>query len=552
VVVTNAYGSTNSSGATLTAVASAPVLTSQPSSIAASEGVTVTFAVSAVGSVPFYYQWELNGNPMSDSGNITGSATSTLTITNISGGNSGTYSVVVSNAVGSISSTGAVLTVSLTTLPGVTLQTLTTFSGGFNGGMPNGLTVGADGKLYGTTRSGGTNQLGTVFQLTTNGVLRSLYSFRGGNDGSYPLGTLIQGQDGNFYGTTLSGGAYNSGTVFRISTNGVLTNLYVFTGLSDGVTPVGGLVQGGDGTLYGTTEYAGAHANGTVFRVTTNGTFTTLYSFTGGATDSGVPQAGLIFANDGGLYGTTSGSFTDGSVFRISTNGAINTLHTFTSSVDGAYPAASLVLASDGKLYGTTSLGTSNDNGSTFSITTNGALTSLYLFTGGSDGGSPDAAGLMQAADGNLYGATAFGGNFNNDGTVFRMTRQGALTTLVWFNGANGANPEAALVQGPDGNLYGTTQNGGPGGQGTIFRLTVPASLLPPGLGSVSLTNGSFNFSWTAVPGQMYQVQSCSGLNPANWINLGSPVTAVSTNVTVSDAVGINARRFYRVMVVSP
>ena len=199
-------------------------------------------------------------------------------------------------------------------LAGVELTTLHSFNLLPNGGDPEAALVqGNDGYLYGTTRIGGTNGgAGTVFRISRNGVLTTLYHFTGGSDGASPTAGLVQGSDGNFYGTTsgttsAGGGSNYWGTVFRISTNGVLITLHSFTGTSDGAYPTG-LVQGRDGYLYGTTpegggaNYVGA---GTVFRISTNGALTTLYSFSG-ATDGASPQAGLVQGSDGYLYGTTA------------------------------------------------------------------------------------------------------------------------------------------------------------------------------------------------------------------------------------------------------
>jgi uncharacterized repeat protein (TIGR03803 family) len=242
-----------------------------------------------------------------------------------------------------------------------------------------GLVQGSDGYFYGTTGEGGTNQMGTVFKISTNGMLTSFYSFGSVQDtngvpldGSYPQAGLVQGSDGYFYGTTGGGGTSQSGTVFKISTNGALTTLYSFSG-NDGAGPVAGLVQGSDGSFYGTTANGGttnynaqmgADGYGTVFRITTNGMLTSLYSFTG-TNDGGNPQAGLVQGSDGSFYGTTAAGGTSqmGTVFKISTNGMLTSFYSFGSVqdtngalVDGAGPSG-LVQGSDGYFYGTTSSG---------------------------------------------------------------------------------------------------------------------------------------------------------------------------------------------------
>ena len=225
-----------------------------------------------------------------------------------------------------------------------------------------------------------------MFRVSTNGALRTLHSFIGTSGGAYPNG-LVQGRDGNFYGTTRYGGlsTYSGsylgfGTVFRMSASGALTTLYSFDrGLydGDGAYPQAGLVQGGDGNLYGTTPYGGTNGGGTVFQISPNGVLITLCSFTGGLGSLG-PSGGLVQGSDGNFYGTISGkgaycypggygSF--GSVFKISTHGALTTLYSFTGGVDGTNPNAGLVQGSDGSFYGTTSSGGPGGVGTVFRLT---------------------------------------------------------------------------------------------------------------------------------------------------------------------------------------
>ncbi len=364
---------------------------------------------------------------------------------------------------------------------GVVLTTLHTFRQPFpNGANPAaGLVQGGDGYFYGTTENGGTNGYGTVFKVSTNGALNSLHSFTGGNDGANPVAVLAQGSDGSFYGTTYYGGTSNVGTVFKVSTNGALTSLYSFTGGKDGADPSGGLVEGSDGSLLGTTEYGGADGAGTVFRISTNGEYTSLYSFTGGI-DGGNPEGGLAQGGDGSFYGTTYYGGTSfypgyGTVFRFSTNGALTSLCSFSGGEDGAGPNG-LVQGSDGSFYGTTYYGGTTvypGYGTVFQISTNGALSSLHSFTGGSDGANPVAA-LAQGSDGNLYGTTG-GGGAHGDGTVFKISTDGELGTLYSFTGTN--VDASALAQGSDGYFYGTTYYGGTSNAGTVFQISTNGAL---------------------------------------------------------------------------
>jgi uncharacterized repeat protein (TIGR03803 family) len=245
---------------------------------------------------------------------------------------------------------------------------LYTFTGGADGGIPETrLVQGSDGYFYGTTGAGGanTNSAGTVFKISADGSLTSLYSFTGGSDGAGP-GGLVQGSDGNFYGTTYSDGGTNTGfsgwgTVFRITATGTLTTLYTFTGGSDGGNPSSAAViaAGSDGYFYGTTMFGGAANQGTVFRISTNGSLTTLHSFAGGSEGSVSPTGAMMQSSDGYVYGVTSSS-----IFRISTTGTVSILYSFSSAqLNG------LVQGSDGYFYGTTFNDFSNDNGRFFRLT---------------------------------------------------------------------------------------------------------------------------------------------------------------------------------------
>jgi uncharacterized repeat protein (TIGR03803 family) len=344
------------------------------------------------------------------------------------------------------------------------------------------LARGNDGNFYGTTFSGGSNNFGTVFQVTTNGVLASLYTFTNGLDGSSPQAGLVLGSDGSFYGTAEGGGSNNTGTIFRITTSGNFTPLYSFSAIdangynSDGALPEASLVQGAGGFLYGTASQGGTNGEGSVFEISTNGDFfTTLYSFTNGI-DGALPTASLALGNDGYLYGTASSGgsngYNAGTIFKVMLNSFIP-LYSFTNGIDGANPPAGLALGQDGAFYGTTQYG-GVGFGTVFSITAAGSFSPLYSFTNGKDGGY-SVAGLIQGADLNFYGATT--GSSSGFGNVFKITPAGVLTSLYSFTGkGDGANPQAGLVQNNDGTLYGTTAaDGGASAAGTIFKITTNA-----------------------------------------------------------------------------
>jgi uncharacterized repeat protein (TIGR03803 family) len=287
-----------------------------------------------------------------------------------------------------------------------------------------GLTQGSDGNFYGTTASGGSSGHGTVYKLTPSGSETVLYSFPAGS--SEPYCGLIQGSDGNFYGTTGANGTSDDGTVFKITPSGTETTLHVFpkTG-SDGEIPYAGVIQGSDGNLYGTTYFGGSSGFGTVFKVTPGGTETVLYSFAGGS-DGEHPYAGVIQGSDGNFYGTTyqGGASGLGTVFKITPSGTETVLHSFAGgSSDGASPEAGLTQGTDGNFYGNTYVGGASSLGTVFEITPSGTETVLHSFAGGSSDGANPTANLIQSSDGNLYGSTGAGGA-SGYGTFFKVTLQ--------------------------------------------------------------------------------------------------------------------------------
>jgi uncharacterized repeat protein (TIGR03803 family) len=379
---------------------------------------------------------------------------------------------------------------------------------GTNGDNPYmNLVKGTDGNLYGTTGFGGAYGGGEVFSLTPTGGMTLLYSFceqTKCTDGSAPNG-LVLGTDGNFYGTSASGGSGPSsscppfegcGTVFTITPSGALTTLYNFCSLpdcTDGSTPGASLVLGPDGNFYGTTTSGGANVNsaacvanysqcGTVFKITPGGLLTTIYSFCSQANcaDGNYPETALVSGRDGNLYGTTaSGGAYDfnGTFFRITPEGALTTLYSFcaqSNCPDGSYPAGGLIQAIDGNFYGTTVVGGVSGDGTVFKFTPRGKLTTLHSFDDSTnDGGIPDG-GLLQGSDGNLYGTTMDGGEDRECdggcGTVFELTLTGEFKLLQSFGVAGFAG--SGLAQATNGTFYGSTLVG-ENDDGTLFSLSV-------------------------------------------------------------------------------
>lgn len=390
----------------------------------------------------------------------------------------------------------------VTTAPAQTVTTLASFNktDGRDPGYPAApLVQGTNGNFYGTTAAGGASDEGTVFAITPAGRLRTLYSFcsqASCSDGAIANAGLLQSTDGNFYGTTALGGTNNFGTAFKITPAGGLTTIYRFCsqpGCADGTDPAAGLLQVFNDTFYGTTFNAGASGNGTVFQMSQAGTLTTLASFDG-ADGTGPDFGSLIRPLTGNFYGTTiaGGSNANGyctaengcgTVFVITPSGQLTSLYSFCSQpncADGQEVFGGLVQGLNHNFYGTTTLGGANGYGTVFEVSPTGTLKTLHNFNL-SDGAYPEAA-LVLGTDRNFYGTTSSGGTSGSGGTIFQITPAGQLTTLYSFcsqpNCSDGTGPFSSLIQATNGNFYGATFAGGTsknciGGCGTIFSLSM-------------------------------------------------------------------------------
>lgn len=427
-----------------------------------------------------------------------------------------------------------------------------------------GLVEGRDGSLYGTTSNGGTGDCrgssdqrgcGTVFRVNKDGSgYHLLHLFNNGReDGQEPAG-LIEGREGTLFGATVVGGIDNAGTVFKLNPDGsghALLHSFSNSG-PGGNRPQAGVIQATDGALYGTASNGGSNYSGTVFKLGTDGLgYTVLHTFT---SQDGRPQAKLIEGSDGALYGTTyeGGSNRFGGVFKLNKDGTgYVILHSFRfNRVDGIRPTAGLMEGSDGGLYGTTGRGGEYDAGTVFRLNKDGSNYRILHSFGPryyNDGQYP-AGGVMEGSDGALYGTTVRGGGeipcTGGCGTVFRLNKDGSGYTNFIFGaaGSDGRHPASTLIQGSDGGLYGTTQGGGQLGLGAVFRLRW---LLPAILESSMWFDGEgFRFSIRGQAGLRVRIQRSADLTIwEDWLIIeidNDPVELADPSA------GTRSRQFYR------
>ena len=412
---------------------------------------------------------------------------------------------------------------------------LWSFTGGSDGRYPYAkLVQGSDSALYGTCSYGGSNDHGTVFRITTNGTLKSLWSFTGGADGSRPYGELAAGTGGVFVGQTYSGGSNGNGAVFNISTNGTLTPRWSFNYSEHGAYPEGGILRSTNGFFYGTARFGGTNSGGTIFKIGQTGGLTVVQALVP-VLEGAEPPASLYQAANGAFYGVAArgGSNGVGTVFKFVEGVGVTRLWSFPQSPNGKEPAAALAAGTDGTLYGTALSGGVSNHGAIFKLDTKGVVSRLWSFTDGEDGrhprtellplgsgtntalygtaqyggdigygtafvlypngdgnvysftgptndGGTPRGGLVRGPDQALYGTTYYGG-VSNQGAIYRITTNGTENLLFSFRGTNGANPRGTLAGGSNGVFYGVTENGGVSNRGTVFRFA---------------TNGQFATLW--------------------------------------------------------
>ena len=412
--------------------------------------------------------------------------------------------------------------------PTATLTMLHSFSAlngitNADGSDPNAALIqGSDGNFYGTTLYG-FNGVGGIFKIAPDGTFTPLYGFDFDVEaplpaphGSHPTSSLVEGPDGNFYGTASQDGMHGGGTVFKITPDGTLTTLFDFGAsdsngnIPDGASPLAGLILGSDGNFYGTTADINAQM-GTIYKITPGGALTTLHSFEAGEPFN--PHCQLYQGSDGNFYGTgpSGGAHGDGGIFKLAPDGTFTTLYSF-NLTDGAVPMAGLIQGADGSFYGTTTYGNGPTlEGTIFKITPAGVLTTLVVMNTVSSSNDQASSRLVAGTDGNFYGTTPF------PGTIYQMTPTGGFTTLYTFPSNY---PVGGLIQVGDGSFYGTTSdddNFPNPPDGTIFRMTVAgvAGTSAPVINSAATATG--------VTGSPFSYQITASNIPTSYAATGLP-----------------------------
>jgi uncharacterized repeat protein (TIGR03803 family) len=453
------------------------------------------------------------------------------------------------------------------------------FASGSDGSAPYGSLALAGSNLYGMTSAGGTNFFGTLFEVSTNGTgYARLHIFSGQSDGGQPWGSLTLSPNGStLYGMTSSGGV-NSGTLFSISTNGAVFSVYDFTAIGSGADPIGSVIVSGS-TLYGMTQGGGTNfpLDGTVYSINTNfngATFSLLHPFGNGG-DGEMPD-GDVALGGSTLYGMSrygTNSTPLGVVFSVSTNGnGFVPIHTFTGNAnDGGGPMYGAPIVSGSVLYGMTQNGGAGLVGVVFRMNTDGSgYTNLHSFVGAASGDGATPRGQLILSGGTLYGMTASGGTNTTNcggsssgcGTVFQINTNGTgYTILHTFNGGYFENGPYSLTDGslPEGGLllagntlYGMTSGGGSNGYGTVFALALtnqaPVNPVLTEVLAVQVVGTNVVITLPSVSNQVYQLQYTSAMAPTNWINTSGTMTGTGSPIQLIDVGGaVQTQRFYQV-----
>lgn len=323
-----------------------------------------------------------------------------------------------------------------------------------------------DGQMYGTTWQDGTEGFGTIFRVNTNGSCVVIHTFDGTN-GSLSFGGLMLATDGNLYGTAESGGKFGHGVLFKINAGGHFAVLYNFTGGFDGDYPGGPPIEASDGNLYGATLSGGIYSKGTIYKYSRSAILTTIHSFDG--SEGTNPNPHLIQAADGNLYGTavSGGTYGFGTVFKMDRSGNVLHAYSFNGGKYGSYPYAPLIQANDSNFYGTTSSGSARSiGGAVYKVDRYGFISLVHGFQ--KDGNGYPEAGLVQGSDGNLYGVTG-GNGYGTYGVIYQVDADGNYSEL--YEWPTYSYPNAAMLQHTTGMFYGVSHQGGINGAGNVYSL---------------------------------------------------------------------------------
>ena len=436
-------------------------------------------------------------------------------------------------------------------------QQLYAFKGGPADGeyLYDSIIEGSDGRLYGTTVNGGPDDGGLVFGMNKDGSgYAILHPFRiSTTDGLSPWGGVVQGSDGRLYGATRHGGATDAGTVFSVRLNG--TGFAIIrsfsTNANDGAYPLNSVIEGSDGRLYGRTLSGGTNDGSAVFGLNKNGSgYTVLHSFTSNLPDHMDSYSGLIQGSDGALYGTTfnDGALGRGSVFRLNKDGTgFQPLHSFQdNNSDGGFPYGTVHEASDGGLYGTTSEGGPDDYGTLYKVNRDGAsYMVLRYFTATNHEGYLPVAPPVEGPGGALYGTTYFGGA-SDEGTIYQVGKDGSGFAFLYEfrnDGLDGWEPNAPMIRGSDGALYGTTFFGSGQVFASVFRIE-PLAL------EGETTPGGFTVHLDGFKGDRYALDVTDSLS-STWTQI-VVLTNLTGTVAWPDTGPLLKQRFYRARTLNP
>ena len=372
----------------------------------------------------------------------------------------------------------------------------------FPGGNPqSGVTFDGNGNIFGTTVFGGANGAGTVWELSSTGTYSLLYSFGDSlTDGSGPVAGVTIDSHGNLFGTTRAGGANGAGTVWEISSSNTYSVLYSFgASTTDANDPSAGVTVDASGNLYGVTEFGGANGKGAVWEISASNTYSILYSFGASGGDAAYPVANVVFDSNGNMFGTSAygGLYGGGAIWEITSTGSYSVYHSLgSSSSDGANPLAGVAFDAYGDMYGTTKTGGASGVGTVWEITASGTYGTLHSFGSSSSDGSGPNAGVTVDNSGNLFGTTTAGGS-SNAGAVWEITSVGTYQLIYSFGAFSNdaATPIGGVTCDASGNLYGSTSIGGASNYGTLWKINAPVLALS----SVNLSAGSVSGGTSVV-----------------------------------------------------